>query len=58
MSGGVFGECWEGSRSVGGDGERLFEGLLPFLSPEIRKSDMWCILDLVGRGIPDFDEFL
>ena len=48
-----FGGCWEGSRSVGDfdpgegisrqggeDGEGLFEGLLPFLSQEVRKSDM------------------
>ena len=46
------------SRQGGGDWEGLFEGLLPFLSPEVRKSDILRVLDLVGMAIPDLDEFL
>ena len=37
----------------GGDG-----GPSPLLSHAVRNSEILRVLDLVGRGIPDFDAFL
>ena len=52
----VWGLNQGGFQDRGGEDEGLFEGLLPVLSPEVRKSDIWRVLDLVdGMGIPDFE---